>query len=102
MKTYNDNLFEKANDGPNAGSLAEGTGEPRDPPCPRAVEKHGFGQGVKRHIPTGEEMKETERRMLERHGMGRPGVPRGTGAAPALRVAALAADIQGVELARLR
>ncbi len=56
-------------DGVKARSLAEGTGEPRDPPCPRAVEKHGLGQGVNRRIPTGEEMAEIERRMLERHGM---------------------------------
>ena len=70
MKTYNDNLVVNAYDGRKARSLAEGTGEPRDPPCPRAVEKHGFGQGIKRHIPTGEEMREIERRMLERHGMG--------------------------------
>ena len=70
MKTYNDNLVVNAYDGRKARSLAEGTGEPRDPPNERGVALHGFGQGVNRRIPTREEMKEIERRMLERHGMG--------------------------------
>jgi hypothetical protein len=42
MKTYNDNLVIRRNvyDGRRDRSLAEGTGEPLDPPCPRGVAPH--------------------------------------------------------------